>query len=88
MAGIHNMISHLKKAGYSTCAVELWCDSESVLKALDLRKPPALTDLSKAEGSLVALTQKLLRDFTDIQLFHVRGHQDDNVRPESFPLPA
>ena len=49
LAGIHNMVLSLEKAGYSTHTVELWCDSESVLQSLDPKKPPMLADLSKAE---------------------------------------
>ena len=88
LAGIHNMVCSLKKAGYSDRTVELWCDSESVLKSLNLRKPPMLADLSKAEGSLVMLTQKLLQEFADIKLCHARGHQDETMQIESLPLPA
>ena len=47
-----------------------------------------VVELSRNEGKLVQMTQKLLRQFASVTLNHVKGHQDDHVSEDQFPLEA
>ena len=88
LAGVHCMVTHLVKNNKTHLPLELWCDNESVLKAINPTVDPTFVSLCKAEGALVHQTKLLLRKFDAVTLKHVKGHQDDDTPYELLPLPA
>ena len=88
LAGVHCMINFLVKNDKTHIPLELWCDNESVLKAINPTVDPTFISLCKAEGALVQQTKLLLRKFKNVTLNHVKGHQDNKIPYEKLPLPA
>ena len=86
--GIYKLLCALRKGGYSTARIELWCDSESAIDLLN--DPTDLTPeaLTKAEGDLLTALTRTLRSFPNITLKHVRGHQLRNTSYQNLPFEA
>ena len=68
--------------------LELWCDNESVLKAIDPKVKSTFVALCKPEGALVHQTRSLLQELRKVALNPVKGHQDDSAQYNQLTLPA
>ena len=68
--------------------LELWCDNESDLKAIDPKVKSIFVAICKPEGALVHQTRLLLQELRKVTLNHVKGHQDDSAQYEQLTLPA
>ena len=57
--------------------LELWCDNESTLKAID----------PKVNSTFIGL-QRLLQELRKVTLNHVKGHQDNSAQYDQLTFPA
>ena len=88
LEGAHDMLTYARKVLTPDKALEIWCDSKSVLQVLDTTKQPSPVELSNPEGKLVQQTRNLLKYFPRASLNHVKGHQDDEVWYEDLEYQA
>ena len=86
--GIYKLLHALRKGGYRTSRIELWCDSESAIDLLNDSTDLTPEDLTKAEGDLLTAITRSLRSFPNISLKHVRGHQLRTKRYENLSFEA
>ena len=68
--------------------LELWCDNESVLKAIDPKVKSTFVALCKPEGALVHQIRSLLQQLKKVTLNRVKCHKDNSVPYKRLLLPA
>jgi ribonuclease HI len=78
MAGIQDLVDWLHTTELRRKVIKIVCDNESCVKALN-KGGLSLVDLDKAESDLIRDIVNKLRDFDDITVEWVRGHQEDNI---------
>ena len=87
---VNYIVKNLEKGtdGKTNANFILWCDNESVPKAIDPKMKSTFAALCKPEGALVHQTCALLQQLRKVSLNHVEGHQDESVPYQRLPLPA
>jgi septum formation inhibitor-activating ATPase MinD len=85
MAGIQDLVDWLHTTELRRKVIKIVCDNESCVKALN-KGELSLVDLDKAESDLIRDIVNKLRDFDDITVEWVRGHQDNNIAYSDLPI--
>jgi hypothetical protein len=85
MAGIQDLVDWIHTTELRNKVIKIVCDNESCVKGLQ-KRDMSLTDLDKAESDLMRDIIHKLKDFPDITIEWVRGHQDDNTPYDDLPL--
>ena len=73
------MLTCACKDGNANKKFEIWFHNKGVLQVLDTVRQSSIVELSNSEGKLVQQTRRLLNQFLDASLNHVKGHQNDDV---------
>ena len=83
LTGVHSMVNYLAKNWRRNANdkvdinLELWCNNEKVLRAINPKVKSTFAALCKPEGALVHQTQTLLQQMRRVTLNCVKGHQED-----------
>eukprot|EP00956_Cyclotella_meneghiniana_P023204 scaffold44714_cov61-Cyclotella_meneghiniana.AAC.4 len=85
MAGLNDLIEWLHASELQRKVIKIVCDNESCVKALN-KDTFSLVDLDKAEFDLIRHIITRLKDFNDITIEWVRGHQDDKTPYDDLPI--
>eukprot|EP00956_Cyclotella_meneghiniana_P037017 scaffold133838_cov26-Cyclotella_meneghiniana.AAC.1 len=89
-AGLRGAIRYMKKHGLHRKAITLYCDGKSCVDALNSKDDFTAATLEKAESDIIQATQKIMKDFSNLKIEWVKGHQDDEDDTElsERPLPV
>jgi hypothetical protein len=85
MAGLQDLVDWLHKTELRHKVIKIVCDNESCVKGLQ-RQNMSLTDLDKAESDLLQDIIHKLKDFPDVTVEWVRGHQDNEISYDDLPI--
>jgi ribonuclease HI len=85
MAGIQDLADWLHKTDLRNKVIKIVCDNESCVTGLQNRNM-SLTDLDKAESDLMQDIIQKLKNFPDVTIKWVQGHQDDNTHYDDLPI--
>ena len=85
MAGLQDLVDWLHKTELRNKVIKIVCDNESCVNGLQKRNM-SLVDLDKAESDLMQDIIQKLKDFPDITIEWVRGHQDDGIHYDDLQI--
>ena len=80
----------MRKNGLHHKKIKLYCDGKSCVDALNSNQYFTAASLERAESDIIQATQKIMKDFTDLTIEWIKGHQDedDEMNIEDRPLPV
>lgn len=89
-AGLRGVIKYMRKHGMKDKKITVYCDGQSCVNALNADQEFTSSSLERAESDIIQTTQKIMKDFSNLTIEWVEGHQDDNddVQMADRPLPV
>ena len=85
LAGLNDLVLWIKESGLHRKRTRIVCDSKSCVDLLQTTETN-LTDLDRAQGEILQSTRNTLKEYTDVSIEWVAGHQDDTTPYEELPL--
>ena len=88
--GLRGVIRYMRKNGLHHKKIKLYYDGKSCVDALNSNQYFTAASLERAESDIIQATQKIMKDFTDLTIEWIKGHQDedDEMNIEDRPLPV
>jgi ribonuclease HI len=85
MAGIQDLVEWMHSTELRKKVLKIVCDNESCVKSIN-RQGFSLIDLDKAESDLIRDITIKLKNFDDVTVEWVKGHQDNNIAYDDLPI--
>ena len=76
-AGLRGVIRYMRKHDLHKKKITLYCDGKSCVDALNSDIEFTSASLERAESDIIQSIQKIMKDFTNLNIEWVKGHQDD-----------
>eukprot|EP00956_Cyclotella_meneghiniana_P031964 scaffold85834_cov44-Cyclotella_meneghiniana.AAC.5 len=77
-ADLRGVIRHMRKHDLHKKKITLYCDGKSCVDALNSNIEFTSASLERAESDIIQATQKIMKDFTNLNIEWVKGHLDDD----------
>eukprot|EP00956_Cyclotella_meneghiniana_P019828 scaffold34484_cov39-Cyclotella_meneghiniana.AAC.4 len=89
-AGLRGVIRYMLKNDLHQKKITLYFDGQSCVNALNSNHDFTAASMERAESDIIQSTQKMMKDFKDLTIEWIRGHQDDNdeMNIDDRPLPV
>eukprot|EP00956_Cyclotella_meneghiniana_P018844 scaffold31764_cov22-Cyclotella_meneghiniana.AAC.2 len=85
-AGLRGVIRYMRKNDLHRKKITLYCDGQSCVDALNSRNDFTAASLERAESDIIQATQKMMKDFTDLKIEWIKGHQDDDDETNTLKI--